>query len=246
MGAITFTDRLPDPNWTIHTSGKGDASSYTAGPGFNSIKLSSNMPIQTSHTNSGRLITRQIAGHKWDINITYNPMTRDQFEPVYSFLLQRKGRLNPFYVVLPNQKESRNSDFITWLAANTNRAILVDGALNAGVEVMKQKVHSTTPATQPQPGDMFTITDSDDSLHTKSYRVTRITNEDNFLTGSEPAAAERYVYFTPNLQRSTKDEAIINYTNPQIRVILKNDVQEYSLGTNNLYTFGLQLQEAQA
>ena len=196
MGAITFTDRLPDPNWTIDTTGAGHASSYTAGPGFKAITFSS------------------------------------------------KGRLNPFYVVLPNQSSSRNTAFNAWLA--TPKVILADGALNAGVEVMKQKVHSDVVTTQPQPGDMFTITDDEDSLHTKIYRITRVTNEDNYLSGSVPADVERYVYFTPNLQRGIKDEAIINYTNPQIRVILKSDVQEFSLGTNNLYTFGLQLQEAQA
>ena len=170
-------------------------------------------------------------------------MTRDQFEPIYSFLLQRKGRLNPFYVVLPNQNASRNANFNTHLSSNT---ILVDGALNTGVEVMKQKVHSTTAADQPQPGDMFTITDSGDSLHTKVYRVTRVTNASNFLAGSEPAAAERYVYFTPNLQRATSNNSTVNYTNPQIRVILKKDIQQFSIGTNNLYTFGIQLEEAQA
>ena len=243
MGAITFTDRLPDPNWTIHTTGAGHASSYTAGPGFKTVKFSSEAPVQISRTNSGRVITRQIAGHKWDIAITYNPMTRDEFEPIYSFLLQRKGRLNPFYVVLPNQSSSRNANFNTHLNSNT---ILVDGALNAGVEVMKQDVHSDVPATQPQPGDMFTITDSSDSLHTKAYRVTRVTNEDNYLAGSVPADTERYVYFTPNLQRATSNNSAINYTNPQIRVILKNDIQQFSIGTNNLYTFGLQLEEAQA
>ena len=248
MGAITFTDRLPDPNWTIDITGEGrlesHVSSYTAGPGFRAITFSSDAPVQISQTNSGRTITRQIAGHKWKIGITYNPMTRAQFEPIYSFLLQRKGRLNPFYVVLPNQSSSRNTNFNTWLA--TPKVILVDGALNAGVEVMKQDVHSTVPATQPQPGDMFTITDVADSLHTKIYRITRVTNNTNFLLGSQPTTSERYVYFTPNLQRGTKDEAIINYANPQIRVILKNDIQEFSLGTNNLYTFGLQLDEAQA
>jgi len=243
MGAITFTDRLPDPNWTIHTSGAGHASSYTAGPGFKTVKFSSEAPVQVSRTNSGRVITRQVAGHKWGIAITYNPMTRDQFEPIYSFLLQRKGRLNPFYVVLPNQNASRNANFNTHLNSNT---VLVDGALNTGVDVMKQDVHSTTPATQPQPGDMFTVTDSGDSLHTKAYRVTRVTNASNFLAGSEPAAAERYVYFTPNLQRATSNNSTINYTNPQIRVILKKDIQQFSIGTNNLYTFGIQLEEAQA
>ena len=243
MGAITFTDRLPDPNWTIDTTGAGHASTYTAGPGFKSIKFSSEAPVQISRTNSGRVITRQVAGHKWGIGITYNPMTRDQFEPIYSFLLQRKGRLNPFYVVLPNQSSSRNSAFITH---NTSTPILVAGALNAGVDVMKQDPHNTTAATQPQPGDMFTITNSVDSLHTKVYRITRVTNNTNFLLGSQPATNERYVYFTPNLQRATGNNSIINYANPQIRVIIQNDVQEFSLGTNNLYTFGLQLQEAQA
>ena len=100
---------------------------------------------------------------------------------------------------------------------------------------------------------MFTITDDYDSLHTKAYRVTRVMTSALYwtgLTGSDipdvNETDERGIYFTPNLQRGIKDEAIINYTNPQIRVILKNDVQEFSLGTNNLYTFGLQLQEAQA
>ena len=102
MGAISFTDRLPDPNWTIDTTGAGHATSYTAGPGFKSIKFSSAAPIQVSRTNSGRVITRSIAGHTWKIGITYNPMTREAFEPIYSFLLQKKGRLNPFYIVLPN------------------------------------------------------------------------------------------------------------------------------------------------
>ena len=243
MGAISFTDRLPDPNWTIDTTGAGHASSYTAGPGFKSIKFSSKAPIQVSRTNSGRVNTRSIAGHTWKIGITYNPMTRDEFEPIYSFLLQKKGRLNPFYIVLPNQNSSRNTAFNTHLDSNT---ILVDGALNAGVEVMKQDVHSTTVTTQPQPGDMFTITNSVDSLHTKAYRVTRVTNNTNYLTGSQPATDERYVYFTPNLQRATADNSVINYTNPLIRVILTKDIQEFSLGTNNLYTFGLQLEDAQA
>ena len=241
---ITFTDRLPDPNWTIQDTGAGHASSYTAGPGFKSIKISSSAPVQISQTNSGRVITRQVAGHKWNIGITYNPMTRDQFEPVYSFLLQRKGRLNPFYVVLPNQSSSRNTAFNAWLA--TPKVILAAGALNAGVDVMKQKVHSDVVTTQPQPGDMFTITDDEDSLHTKIYRITRVTNEDYHLAGSVPADVERYVYFTPNLQRATANNSTINYTNPQIRVILKRDIQEFSLGTNNLYTFGLQVEEAQA
>ena len=96
----SFLDVLPDPSNPIGLGGQAlaTASGGTAGPGFASVTFSSEAPIQISRTNSGRVITRSIAGHKWNITITYNPMTRDQFEPVYSFLLEKNGRLNPFYV----------------------------------------------------------------------------------------------------------------------------------------------------
>ena len=57
---------------------------------------------------------------------------------------------------------------------------------------------------------------------------------------------ERYIYFTPNLSRATSDNSIVVFKNPKIRVILKSDVQEYALGTNNLYKFSLNLEEALA
>ena len=242
MGSFAaFTDRLPDPNWTIRDTGEGHASSYTAGPGFASIKISSEAPVQINHTNSGRVITRSYGGHMWKINVTYNPMTRAEFEPIYSFLLQRKGRLNPFYIVLPNQSASRNSGF-------TSTSIEADGEHAAGLDYMKQDTFPTSSSSTAVPaiGDMFTISDDSDSLHTKAYRITRVTNNTDYLAGQQPATNERYVYFTPNLQRKVYDNADITYINPQIRVILTKDVQEYSLGTNNLYQFSLSLEEAQA
>jgi len=63
---------------------------------------------------------------------------------------------------------------------------------------------------------------------------------------SQPSSAQRIVYFTPALQRAASSGAGIDYYQPLIRVILKNDVQSYSLGTNNLYQFSLNLEEAQA
>ena len=242
MGSFAaFTDRLPDPNWTIRDTGEGHASSYTAGPGFSKIQFSSETPVQINRTNSGRVITRSAGGHKWKITVSYNPMTRAEFEPVYTFLLQRNGKLNPFYIVLPNQSASRSSTF-------TSTSIEADGEHAAGLGYMKQDVFPTDSASTavPQVGDMFTISDDSDSLHTKAYRINRVTNNTNYLAGQQPATNERYVYFTPNLQRKVYDDAGINYVNPLIRVILTANVQQYSLGTNNLYTFSLSLEEAQA
>ena len=239
----TFLDILPDPTNPIGISGQALAtgSGGTNGPGFASVSFSSEAPIQTSRTNSGRVLTRSIAGHKWSIQIKYNPMTRDQFEPVYSFLLEKNGRLNPFFVKLPQQANSRNAAF-----TSANATITTATTAAAGTGFLLQAGHNTTEATQPQPGDMFTITDSNDSLHTKAYRVTRVLSNATYQSGgTQPSTSQRLVYFTPHLQRAVAQGATCDYT-PLIRVMLKSDVQSYSLGTNNLFEFSLNLEEAQA
>ena len=106
----SFLDILPSPTQPIGTAGQAGG---TNGPGYASVTFSSEAPIQLSRTNSGRVITRSVAGHKWNINIAYNPMTRDEFEPIYSFLLEKNGRLNPFFVQLPQHATSRNAAFNT-------------------------------------------------------------------------------------------------------------------------------------
>ncbi len=240
----SFLDILPDPSNPIGLGGQAlaTASGGTAGPGFASVTFSSEAPIQTSRTNSGRVITRSIAGHKWNINIRYNPMTRDQFEPVYSFLLEKNGRLNPFFVKLPQNANSRNAAFTS---ADATITTATTGTKGAGF--ILQAGHNTTEATQPQPGDMFTISDSNDSLHTKAYRVTRVMGNSTYNSAlhSQPTTAQRIVYFTPHLQRDVAQGATCDYT-PLVRVMLKADVQSYSLGTNNLFEFSLNLEEAQA
>jgi len=241
----SFLDILPDPNNPIGIGGQSLAtgSGGTDGPGFASVTFSSEAPIQTSRTNSGRVITRSIAGHKWNINITYNPMTRDQFEPVYSFLLEKNGRLNPFFVQLPQHMLSRNTAF-----ASANPTITTATTGSKGAGFILTAGHSTTETTQPQPGDMFVIQDSNDSLHTKAYRVTRVMGNGTYNSAihSQPTTSQRIIYFTPHLQRDVASGATCDFGGPYIRVMLKNDVQSYSLGTNNLFQFSLNLEEAQA
>lgn len=241
----SFLDILPDPNNPIGVGGQSLAtgSGGTDGPGFASVTFSSEAPIQTSRTNSGRVITRSIAGHKWNINITYNPMTRDQFEPVYSFLLEKNGRLNPFFVQLPQHMLSRNTAF-----ASANPTITTATTGSKGAGFILTAGHNTTETTQPQPGDMFVIQDSNDSLHTKAYRVTRVMGNGTYNSAihSQPTTSQRIIYFTPHLQRDVASGATCDFGGPYIRVMLKNDVQSYSLGTNNLFQFSLNLEEAQA
>ena len=234
MAFNSFANRLPDPNYKITEAGE-NSSGGLAGPGFKTVKFESQQPTSFTRTNSGRVITRAIVGHNWKINITYNPMTRDQFEPVYSFLLEKRGRLKPFFVALPQYSSSRTT---------TSGTISVDGAASAGATNIKvDGFGSVTGGLRP--GDMFTITDSNNSNHKKIYQITRVADTTNRLTTDTIATDERRYYITPPLEKDVSNNSTLVYSEPLVRVVQTADIQEYSLGTNNLYSFALNLEEAQ-
>lgn len=244
MPAITFTNILPDPNNAIGDAGQTGGSS---GPGYSSVTLSSEHEIMNTRTNSGRLISRELAGHKWDIGISYNPMIREDFEPVYSFLLQKRGSFSPFFVSLPQYKAPRDPSFATFVATNTFLTAFAGAAGTTNLMIDQASYVRASNGT-PRPGDVFTITDAADSNHTKTYQVTRIETADAFeenVTPPSDASKQLRIHFIPALQRSVSNDAEINFDNPLFRVIMKSDVQEYSLNSDNLYSFSLKLEEAQ-
>ena len=240
MGVITFTNRLPDPTFGITEPGAGVDGGGTLGPGFASVKLDSIQPTAVSVTNSGRVTSRSIVGHRWKIDITYNPMTRDQFEPVFNFLMEKRGRLKPFEVVLPQYSAPR-----TPVNVDTGNNILVSGAITAGAPFFKADGHDHTDTEDLRPGDCFTFNDSNNSNHKKVYRITRTTTNVDYIAGQQPAVGERYYYVTPSIEKAVADDVPLVTTNPTFRVMQNGDTVSYSLGTNNLYEFSLSLIEAQ-
>ena len=95
----------------------------------------------------------------------------------------------------------------------------------------------------PSPGDLFTINSGLSSNHKKAYMVTR-TETSSTYTGSAPASGSARIHFTPGLQKAIASGDDFVFKNPLIKVIAR-DTQEYSLNTNNLYSFNLQLEEVQ-
>ena len=233
-----FTNRLPDPNWGISEAGDGHATSFTEGPGFASVKFSSQQPVAYSRTNSGRVTTRAIAGQYWSIGITYNPMTRDQFEPIYNFLLEKRGRLKPFFVALPQHVDTRTT---------TSGTLSVQGTITSGdTNFLIDGMDSITGGLRP--GDMFNFVDSGNSNHHKIYKIVRVADSNNKLSSDTAlnTSDERRLYVVPPVEKDVTDNSTLDYGSPLFRVVQKSDVQEYSLGTNNLYTFSLNLEEAQS
>ena len=167
-----------------------------------------------NRTNSGRLITRSHGSHTWNINITYNPMTRAEFEPIYNFLLNRRGGLDPFYVSLPQYRVPQDSTFAAYALANPAN-IKVDVGLgnNVAAGATEFKIDGLAASHVISPGDLFTITDGSDSNHTKAYRITQVETEDNYAS-SAPASNERIIHFVPGLAKSVTNDAQMNFHNP--------------------------------
>ena len=215
---------LPDPN--NRRSVGGDDASGSFGPGFASVKLSSTQKIMRDRTNSGRLVQRFHAYHNWNIDITYNPMTKEEFLPVYAFLLERRTTLAPFFVKLPQyigqSPATAQTSGSNNIAGTTEIRVEDDDASNIGV------------------GELFTFNNPSD--HKKAYMVTKI---DQSNSGYD------LITITPPLSKTVPDGANLEFADygsvkaPLIKVVQIGDTQEYSLNTNNLYSFSLKLEEVQ-
>lgn len=235
----TFSDILPDPNNKIMDSGDADPSG-TPGPGFASVSITSNFDTQLNRTISGRSVARSSGVHKWDISIRYNPMFRDDFDPVDAFLATRFGRLAPFFVILPQYSKPKDSTFYTFALSNTLKNLV---AYDAGTTAMMIYAPGAISG-NPKPGDMFTITDASDANHLKAYKITRVETDQRYQAATTaPTTAQKRIHFSPPLQRDVAINSTINFINPKFRVNLKNDVLEQELNDDGLYSFGLELEE---
>ena len=259
--SYTLSNRLPDP--TTRYSYWGDDSTYPntdftdTGPGFSSVKLTSDQKMMMSRTNSQRVLSRAVAGQKWNIGIGYHPMTRSEFEPINAFLLSRQGPLTPFFVSLPQYSTPRNAAWATVVDyANTNTVYFtVTAAHDAGSKRVTFTVPTIDPAYTvgnssvitniPAQGDIINISDANDTNHTKAYMITAVetknTNYDGALDNSSTSTLR--ITLNPPLVRDVTSVGRVTFKDPLFKVILPKAVREYSLNTNNLYKFELKLEE---
>lgn len=246
----SFSDLLPDPINKINNAGVSDAAG-NAGPGFAKVKFTSDNTTQVSRTISGRGVTASPSYHSWSFDISYNALTRSEFDPVSTFLESRRGRLNPFYVILPQHAAPKDAAFATYAAANLSGVTAysqtntgVAGIIPAGSPTIVMSFGIGYTSGAPSPGDFFTITDNADVNHKKAYKVLRVEDNSTYQVGTtQPSANQRRVWTQPPMSRAVASGAVINFVNPRFRVTQKGDTMEYDLDTDNLYQFSLSLEE---
>ena len=238
---------LPDPAYRLTDGGVSGAGSY--GPGFREVKLSSQSNTAVDRSNSGKVIARSNAFHQWNIDINYNPMTKAEFRPVSSFLMQKRGGLIPFFVDLPQYSLPENTYWNTFLNTSTMSPNSTQVAGSTTILISSNgTAYSPSSHGGPEPGEIFTITDNSFSNAYKVYMITRVETSSDYATNdsSNPGAGNIRLTITPGLEKAFTTSATLNFKNAKFRVIMPNDVFEYSLNTENLYSFSLKLEEALA
>jgi len=258
----TLSNRLPDPDYKIGYWGAGGGTTDTsnAGPGFASVKLTSDQKIMVSRTNSGRVLAKGIAAQKWNIDIDYHPMTQEEFRPIDAFLQSKQGALTPFFVALP---QYNNPSQAKWVSALTNSDNSINGGNAftmttqlpgvAGDTSIVIGSNNWTPTVMggaeavslPRPGEVFTLADSGNTNHTKVYMITHIETNGTYASAdSRPSNNSRLrLGISPPLSKNVATNAVATFISPLFKVIMPSAVRSYSLNTDNLYKFSLKLEE---
>ena len=263
----SFANDLPYPNFKIGYYGATDTQTEAkAGPGFASVRLTNDLKILSTRTNSQRLIARAVAAQKWKVDINYHPMTREEFEPVYSFLLRQKGPMTPFFVSLPQYRVPQNASWNTIVTqtfdatsfggSSTESAyapyIRTDGAVSAGssavmIHVEKHANYGSAytfngdalDPNVPRPGDMVTF-----ATNTKAYIITSVETNHDYQAGTTQPATDKFrINVTPEFTESISDNTVATFSVPKIKVVTTQPFSSYNLNTNNLYQFNLKLEE---
>jgi hypothetical protein len=197
------------------------AGQFPTTPTASDASIGSAQNTIVSVTTSGRVQTRQIDGQKFTITLDYAPMTRSNFAPIKAFLMKQRSRLNTFTVIPPVVSNAQG------VAAGI---ISVDGAISSGATTCTIDGMTTSTTGILKAGDYFRFTGQE-----KVYMAVEDLDADGTGSGT--------LTFEPPLRSDVADDVALVYDNVDFTVRLKNDIQEYSIITDNLYKYQIDLIE---
>tara|TARA_R100001463_G_scaffold118747_2_gene174581 strand:- start:138 stop:740 length:603 start_codon:yes stop_codon:yes gene_type:complete len=194
---------------------------FPTSPVAQDASIGSQQNTIVSVTTSGRVQTRQIDGQKFTITLDYAPMNRANFAPIKAFIMKQRAKLNTFTVIPPIVSNAQGS---------VTGTISVDGAISAGATTCTIDGLANSTNGLLKAGDYFRF-----SSAIKVYMAV----EDLNSNGS----GEGTLTFEPPLRTAVVDNTSLVYDNVDFTVRLSNDIQEYSIVTNDLYKYQIDLIE---
>lgn len=163
------------------------------------VQLTSVTPSLVSVTHSLRRIVRSRGGQRWSLEFTYAPLTREEWAPIYAFLLSQVGQEGVFTVVPPHLRTHQGSG---------TGVPTVDMLVSAGATAV-QTTWADTSTTVMKAGDLLTF-----SGGAKVYMLT----EDAVSDGSGLASLR----VIPELHADVTASETVTYTDVAFTVSLRD------------------------
>ena len=182
-------------------------------PVARSASINSQQNTIVSVTASGRKQARQIDGQRFAITLQYPPMSRSEFSPIKAFIMKQRSQLESFTVIPPTESNAQGT------ASGTPTGTASSGATSITL--------GGTGTGTLLAGDYIKF-----SNHDKVYMV--VADNSDISTGT--------LTIEPPL-RTAVSATDITYDNVPFTVSLTNDIQEYNIGTTNLYAYELDVVE---
>ena len=194
---------------------------FPSTPVANSVGISSQQNTIVSTTTSGRRQSRQIDGQRFRMTISFPVMTRAEFSPINAFIMKQRSQLESFTYSPPT---------ISTPLGVASGVILVNGAISAGATScsIDGMANSTTGVFKA--GDYFRFTGQ-----SKVYMCVADVSSNGSGQGT--------LTFEPPLRTAVSDNTILIYSNVDFTVGLISDVQEFNIGTENLFQYQIDVIE---
>jgi len=196
---------------------------FPTSPVAKSANIRSLQNTIVSITTSGRKQARQIDGQRFAITLQFPPMTRAEFSPIKAFVMKQRSQLENFTLIPPTESNTQGA---------VSETVTVDGAISAGATTFSiQDVGVNSINGFFKAGDYFRF-----SGQNKVYMII----EDVNINAVGEATT---VTFEPPLREAVSDATQLVYNNVDFTVSLSNDIQEFNIGTNNYYSYEIDVVE---
>ena len=189
---------------------------FPTSPISNGINIKSNQTTIVSTSISGRRQARQLQNQRWEMSVSFPPMTRASFAPIFAFITSQRGRKEAFTYTPPLIDDSLGTEA---------GSVLVNGAHAVGDTTIAMDAFGADGAGRFKAGDYIKF-----ASHDKVYMViTDVTSSSNAAT----------VTIEPPLLATVANDSAVTYDSVPFTVALKNDVQEFKIGQDAFYRYEL-------
>jgi hypothetical protein len=194
---------------------------FPSSPKASSISINSQQNTIVSTTTSGRRQARQIDGQLFAIKVTFPIMSRSEFAPIIAFIMKQRSQIESFNYVIPT---------VSTLQGSASTVITTTGSHAAGVTSINLTGMTASQSAIFKAGDFIRFTGQN-----KVYMV--ITDVSSNGSGVGTMTIE------PPLRSSLSTGTVLIYSNVDFTVGLISDVQEFNIGTENLFQYEVDLIE---